>query len=183
MMAVAELLVDALRKNAQTISFCESLTAGLAASTLAAVPGASDVLRAGLVTYSGEAKTALAGVDRVLIEQHGAVSSAVAREMARGCKAVCGTDWAVALTGVAGPGPQNGHIPGEVWIGLAGPKWTASMSAAQLVPSAQARFALLPGGAEPVRVLAGDRNEIRGAAAEAALHGVLKAVSEYPVTG
>lgn len=178
MTAVAEMLVDALRKNGQTISFCESLTAGLAAATLAAVPGASGVLVGGLVTYSADAKTLLAGVDRALIAQHGVVSSAVAREMARGCKATCKTDWAVALTGVAGPGPQDGHIPGEVWIGLAGPKWTASMPAAKLVPPVQKRFALLPGALEPVRVLAGDRNEIRSTAAEAALRGVLKAITE-----
>lgn len=175
-MSTAQLLVDELRNRNQTISFCESLTAGLAAATLATVPGASDVLRGGLVTYSSDLKVSLAGVNSDILERHGVVSPATAREMARGCRTVCGSDWAVSLTGVAGPDPQDGHQPGEVWIGMSGPRWTASSSAAELAPTALSRFALVPGAPEPVRVLAGDRNGIRAAAVEAALRGALSAI-------
>lgn len=175
-MSTSRLLIDALRNNHQTISFCESLTAGLASATLASVPGASDVLRGGIITYATELKIALAGVDETVIEQHGVVSAAVAREMARGCRKACATDWAVSLTGVAGPDPQDGHPVGEVWIGLSGPDWTASSLAAEILPAAAGRFALVPGAAEPLRVLAGQRNEIREAAVDAALLGALRAI-------
>ena len=142
------------------------------------MPGASDVLVGGLVTYSAELKTELAHVPADLIEGEGVVSAAVAREMARGARKVCGTDWAVALTGVAGPGAQDGMPAGTVWIGLAGPKWTASSQAAELLDSEAGRYALVDGHATPVRVLAGSRNEIRRRAVEAALVGALTGVRE-----
>ena len=138
------------------------------------------MLRGGLVTYSTDLKVSLAGVDEAVVARYGVVSSQVAREMARGCKAACGADWAVALTGVAGPDPQDGHQVGEVWIGVSGPKWTASSPAAELAPSVMSRYALVAGEPEPVRVLAGNRNEIRAAAVEAALRGALKAVRDQP---
>lgn len=111
-----------------------------------------------------------------MIEECGVVSPAVAREMARGCRKACGTDWAVALTGVAGPDPQDGHPVGEVWIGLSGPNWTASSLAAELLPAEAGRYALVPGASEPLRVLTGERNQIRAAAVEAALLGALRAI-------
>lgn len=170
------LLIDVLRNQSQTISFCESLTAGLASARLASVAGASNVLRGALVTYATDLKVSLAGVDAGVVEREGVVSAAVAREMARGCRAACGSDWAVSLTGVAGPDLQDGHPAGEVWIGLAGPHWTASSLAADLLPAARTRFALVPGEQEPQRVIAGNRNEIRNAAVDAALVGVLRAL-------
>ena len=177
-MTTAQLLIDELRTRRQTIAFCESLTAGLASATLADVPGASDVLVGGLVTYSPELKTSLADVPADLIEREGVVSAAVAREMARGARRVCGADWAVALTGVAGPDSQDGVPAGTVWIGLAGPKWTASSQAAELLEPAVGQYALMPGAAVPVRVLSGDRNEVRRLAVEAALVGALTGVRE-----
>lgn len=174
----AQLLIDELRSRNETISFCESLTAGLAAATLAEVPGASDVLVGGLVTYSAELKIALASVPADLIEREGVVSAAVAREMARGARNVCGSDWAVALTGVAGPDSQDGVPAGTVWIGLAGPKWSASCQAAELLDASVGRYALVPGEAVPVRVLAGERNEIRRLAVQAALEVALTGIRE-----
>lgn len=178
-MTTAQLLIDELRSRHQTIAFCESLTAGLAAATLADVPGASDVLVGGLVTYSAELKTALAGVPAELIEREGVVSAAVAREMARGARRACRADWAVALTGVAGPDDQDGVPAGTVWIGLAGPKWTASSRAAELLDPASGRYAIVPGAPVPVRVLAGERNQVRARAVEAALLGALSGVREH----
>ncbi|MDY5785175.1 CinA family protein, partial [Corynebacterium sp.] len=104
---LAESLIEELRQRGQTICFCESLTAGLAAARLADVPGASAVLRGGLVTYATELKATLAGVDREVLDAHGPVSPVTAREMARGARRVCGADWAVAITGVAGPDAQG----------------------------------------------------------------------------
>lgn len=182
-MSTSSLLIDALRNRNQTISFCESLTAGLATATLASVPGASDVLRGGLITYATGLKTSLAGVEEAVIEECGVVSPAVAREMARGCRKVCGTDWAVALTGVAGPDPQDGHPVGEVWIGLSGPNWTASSLAAELLRAEAGRYALVPGASEPLRVLTGERNQIRAAAVEAALLGALRAIEREQTAG
>ena len=170
------LLIDALRNHSQTISFCESLTAGLACARLADVPGASDVLRGGLVTYATDLKVSLAGVREDVVARDSVVSTAVAREMARGCRTACGSDWAVSLTGVAGPDSQDGHPAGEVWIGLAAPTWTASSPAADVLPADRTRFALVPGMAEPVRVIAGSRNEIRNAAVDAVFIGVLRAL-------
>ncbi|AWB84203.1 CinA family protein [Corynebacterium liangguodongii] len=171
-------LVAALVQRNQTISFCESLSAGLAAATLATVPGASAVLRGGLVVYATDLKGTLAGVGEDVLAAHGPVSPATAREMARGARRVCGSDWAVALTGVAGPETQDGHPVGEVWVGLAGPRYTASFAAAELVPAEAGRYTLLEGAPEPVRVLAGGREEIRRAAVEAALVGAIRGVRE-----
>lgn len=177
-MSTAASLIDELRARHQTISFCESLTAGLACALVADVPGASDVLVGGLVTYSPQLKTSLAGVPAELIEREGVVSAAVAREMARGARHRCSSDWAVALTGVAGPDAQDGVPAGTVWIGLAGPKWTASSQAADLVEPSAGRYALVPDAATPVRVLAGDRSDVRRLAAEAAILGALTGVRE-----
>lgn len=114
-------IVSALKERGETVAWCESLTAGLGAATLATVPGASAVLRGGLVTYATELKTTLAGVDPALIAEHTVISAPVAEAMAAGARARCGADWGLALTGVAGPDPQDGHAVGEVWAGLAAP--------------------------------------------------------------
>lgn len=110
-------LVDALRRRRLTVAFCESLTAGLAAATLADTPGASAVLRGGLITYATDLKYSLAGVP----EGADPVTRETAAAMARGARERCGADWGVSLTGVAGPDAQNGHPVGEVWVGFAGP--------------------------------------------------------------
>lgn len=118
-MSTAALLVAALKARGETVSFCESLTAGLTAATLADTPGVSAVLRGGLVTYATDLKSTLAGVPEKVLEAHGPVSEQTATAMAVGCRRVCGSDWSVALTGVAGPDSQDGHPVGEVWISFA----------------------------------------------------------------
>lgn len=124
--AVLELLVS----RSQTLATCESLTAGGLAARLADVPGASAVLQGGLVTYSAELKVLLAGVDRDLINRYGVISAECAQAMARGARKACRSDWAVALTGVAGPGPVEGHPAGDVYLAVAGP--TSASSSVQL---------------------------------------------------
>ncbi|KQB85393.1 putative competence-damage inducible protein [Corynebacterium oculi] len=119
-------VVAALRGRRETLGWCESLTAGLAAATVAEIPGASAVLRGGLVVYATDLKESLAGVPAGVLADHGPVAKETALHMARGCAEKLGVTWAVALTGVAGPQPQDGHPVGEVWLGYYGPGlWTA----------------------------------------------------------
>lgn len=112
-------VVHTLRDRGLTVATCESLTAGLVAATLAEVPGASAVLRGGLVTYATELKSTLAGVDAALLARVGAVDPEVAQQMAAGAARVCGADLGIACTGVAGPDPQDGKPVGLVYLGLA----------------------------------------------------------------
>ncbi|WP_406858147.1 MULTISPECIES: CinA family protein [unclassified Alsobacter] len=93
-----------LRTRGLKLATVESCTGGLVAGALTAVPGSSDVVERGFVTYSNEAKTELVGVPAELIARHGAVSEPVARAMAQGGLAHSRADVAVAITGVAGPG-------------------------------------------------------------------------------
>ncbi|RJQ82931.1 CinA family protein [Pseudonocardiaceae bacterium YIM PH 21723] len=118
---IAEGLVAALRERGQTIAVAESLTAGLLGATIAQVPGASAVLRGGLIVYATDLKSKLAGVDEELLAVHGPVHPDVASQLAQGARERCYSDWGVGLTGVAGPGPQDGIEAGTVYIGLSGP--------------------------------------------------------------
>lgn len=108
-----------LTRSGRTVATCESLTAGLLAATLATVPGASAVLRGGLITYATDLKRALAGVDAELLAARGPVDADVAAQMAAGARTACDADLALACTGVAGPAPQDGHPVGTVHIALA----------------------------------------------------------------
>ena len=117
-------VITSLIDAGQTVATCESLTAGLLAATLADVPGASAALRGGLVTYATDLKHTLARVPQEVLVVHGPVARETAIAMARGVRDVCGADWGVSLTGVAGPDPQDGHPVGEVWVGVAGPEGT-----------------------------------------------------------
>ncbi|WP_019158801.1 CinA family protein [Brevibacterium senegalense] len=110
--------VAALRSAGFTVATCESLTAGLVAATIASVPGASAVLRGGLITYATDLKSALAGVDADLLESRGAVDGDVAMQMARGARTACGASIGLSCTGVAGPDPQDGQPVGTVHLAL-----------------------------------------------------------------
>lgn len=114
-------LVAELTRRRQTVAVAESLTAGLVCATITRVPGASAVLRGGLVVYATDLKHTLAGVDDRLLAEHGAVHPEVAVQLAEGVRRRCGADWGLGLTGVAGPDPQDGVGPGTVYVGLAGP--------------------------------------------------------------
>jgi nicotinamide-nucleotide amidase len=116
--AVGELLV---RRN-QTVATAESCTGGLIAQTLTDVPGSSRYFLCGTVSYSNESKTDLLGVPPPLIAEHGAVSAQAAEAMVRGCRQRSGADWALAVTGIAGPDGGTPEKPvGLVFIALAGP--------------------------------------------------------------
>nr|WP_218844231.1 nicotinamide-nucleotide amidohydrolase family protein [Naumannella cuiyingiana] len=111
--------VAALRAAGRTAATCESLTGGLLGAAITAVPGASVVYRGGLITYATDSKETLAGVPARVLARYGAVSPETAELLADGARRRLGADVAVALTGVAGPDPQEGHPAGTVWVGWA----------------------------------------------------------------
>lgn len=117
-------VVASLHATGGTVACAESLTAGMLAARLAAVPGASAVLRGGVVAYATELKMRLLGVPAALLAEHGAVSASCAESMAGGVAEACQATVGVALTGVAGPDPADGHPPGTVFVAVQGPAGT-----------------------------------------------------------
>lgn len=111
--------IAALKERGWTCATCESLTGGLICATLVNVPGASAVVRGGLVTYQTDTKTLLAGVPAELIDAHGVVSAPVAKAMAEGTRVRLGVDVAVSATGLAGPDGGTPDCPvGTVFVGV-----------------------------------------------------------------
>ncbi len=116
------LIIRVLTERQETLALAESCTGGCIANQLTNVPGASAVLLAGLVTYSNRAKERLLGVNGATLAQHGAVSAAVAREMAEGARRQTQAHYALSATGIAGPsGGTQAKPVGTVFIALAGP--------------------------------------------------------------
>jgi nicotinamide-nucleotide amidase len=117
---LADVIVRRLTKGKQTLALAESCTGGGIANRITDVPGASAVFLTGYVTYSNAAKIAALGVRAETLAAHGAVSEAVAREMAEGARRVAGSDYALAVTGIAGPtGGSEAKPVGTVFIALA----------------------------------------------------------------
>jgi nicotinamide-nucleotide amidase len=141
---VAELLRD------RTVAVAESCTGGLMAARLTERAGSSDYVAGGIVAYSNEAKSGLLGVERGLIERHGAVSPEVADAMAVGALERFGADTAIAITGVAGPGGGSEDKP----VGYV--CWSVKLADGATV----ARDVRLPG----------DRAEVRDRSTTVALH-------------
>ncbi len=151
---IDELVAHALAGH--WIATAESCTGGLLAARLTDRPGSSEYVRGGLVVYSNEAKTALAGVDAALIERVGAVSQEVAEALAAGARERLDADVGVGITGIAGPGGGSEEKPvGLVWLSIAGP-------GEELVT----RSVNLPGG----------RADIRDRAGTVAMHMLLRAL-------
>lgn len=101
-----------------SLATCESLTGGALGAALCSVAGASKVYRGGLITYASDLKTSLAGVDADWIQTNGVINGETASQMALGAAKQCGSATAISTTGVAGPDGQDGHQPGEVWVGV-----------------------------------------------------------------
>ena len=119
--SLAEVVAGLLLEQGRTVATAESCTGGLLAKQLTDISGSSAYFVRGLVTYSNEAKIELLNVPAAMIEAEGAVSEPVARAMAIGCRATAGTDFALAITGIAGPtgGAPPAKPVGLVFIGLA----------------------------------------------------------------
>lgn len=111
-----------LAQSDQTLAVAESLTGGLVAAELTAVPGASKSFRGSVTAYATELKHRLLGVDAELLAAEGAVNAQVAAEMAAGVRRALGASWGIATTGVAGPDPQDGQPVGTVFVAVAGPE-------------------------------------------------------------
>jgi nicotinamide-nucleotide amidase len=118
-------IVNNLAEKQLTLAVAESCTGGLIAHRITNVPGASAVLKCGLVTYSNDAKKSFLGVTAAALEEHGSVSELVARQMAEGARCQCQTNYALAVTGIAGPGGGSETKPvGTVFMALATEKET-----------------------------------------------------------
>ncbi len=149
---LARRAVDVMRRRGQSVAVAESCTAGWLGRELTAEAGASDVFWGGVIAYADEAKQRLAGVPEDLVARHGAVSEEVAIALAEGIRRRAGTEWSVAITGIAGPGGGSEEKPvGTVWIAVAGGDGTTAIR----------------------RQLTGDRTAIRAAAVDAALRDLL----------
>ncbi len=114
-------LLECLGDGGWSLGTAESLTGGLLAATIVSVPGASEVFAGSVIAYDPEVKTRVLGVEPSLIERRGTVDERVVAAMATGARRVLGVDVALATTGVAGPGPSEGHPAGTVWLACASP--------------------------------------------------------------
>lgn len=119
--AVAAEVVLLCRERGLTLAAAESLTGGLVCAALTAVPGASAVVRGGVVAYASDRKAALLGVPDDLLASRGAVDPDVALAMARGVRTLMVSEVGLATTGVAGPEPQDGQQVGTVFVAVSAP--------------------------------------------------------------
>ena len=119
--AHAKSIIEILKSRGETVSVAESLTGGGLGHALTQVPGASEVFAGGVIAYTSDVKVNILGVQQITIDQHTVVSEEVAIEMAQGAIEKLGTTWAIATTGIAGPGDYMGIREGTVWIAICGP--------------------------------------------------------------
>ena len=119
--AAASSVVARLRELDLSVGTAESLTGGLVCGALTSVPGASTVVRGGVVAYASEVKADVLGVDRDLLAREGAVCEPVAAQLADGIRRVLGCAVGVSTTGVAGPDRAEGQPVGTVFVGVSGP--------------------------------------------------------------
>ncbi|MBQ8863413.1 MAG: competence/damage-inducible protein A [Rikenellaceae bacterium] len=123
--SVAEEVAKLLQSKGATLAIAESCTGGRIANQITSMAGASEYFLCGVVSYSNQAKQDILGVKAETINAYGAVSSQVAQQMAEGVRRIAGSDYAIATTGIAGPGGGSELKPvGTVWIAVASPSGT-----------------------------------------------------------
>ena len=148
-------LIERLTHRGLTVAIAESLTGGLLCAAFTEVPGASTVIRGGVVAYATDLKASMVDVPNELLDTVGAVDADVALEMAAGVASKLGADIGISTTGVAGPEPQDGKAVGTVFIACV---WGKKRVVEELS-------------------LSGTRNEIRSLTVHAALRMLASAVS------
>lgn len=148
-------LIGHLTERGLSVSVAESLTGGLLCAALTEAPGASAVIRGGVVAYATDLKSSMLGVSEELLASRGAVDPDVALEMAAGVAHQLGSDIGLSTTGVAGPEPQDGKAVGTVFIACV---WGTKRVVEELS-------------------LAGTRNEIRSLTVHAALRLLTSVIS------
>lgn len=154
---LAERLLALRQVGGFTVATAESCTGGLVGALITAVPGSSAYYLGGVVSYANSAKTSLLGVDAATLDRFGAVSEETAREMAIGARLGLGADFALSITGIAGPDGGTVEKPaGLVYIGVATPR----------------------GALVRRHLFAGDRRAVRAQAAAAALRWLVDAVED-----
>jgi nicotinamide-nucleotide amidase len=117
----APVIVGVLTRRIETLALAESCTGGFIANQITNVPGASKMFKGGIVAYSNEAKEKFLGVRAKTLSQHGAVSKEVAAQMAEGARKRFSANYAIAVTGIAGPtGGTKDKPTGTVFIAVAG---------------------------------------------------------------
>ena len=141
------LIVKTMKKRGLTLATAESITGGGVASAITEVPGSSDIFLGGIVSYSDASKTKFLGISKRVLTQSSPVSEIVATSMAESVRREFGADFAIATTGVAGPGKAYGQKAGTVWVAIASKRETVTIALA----------------------LTGDRDSIRKATIESAL--------------
>lgn len=156
-----ESALEGARVRGLTIATAESLTGGLVAAALTAVPGASDVFVGGVVTYALDAKADLLGVPVSLLSDPGPVSREVAVAMAEGVCRAFGADIGLATTGAAGPEPHGGQPSGTFWVAAVG----------------------APGAVVQTAFAAGGRGEVRAQATNRAIEALCDLVNSAPLPG
>lgn len=151
-------IIELLVARGQTLAVAESLTGGLVAAALTAVPGSSAAFRGGVVSYATDLKAALLGIPPDLLDRHGAIHPEVASAMAEGASRRLAATFGAATTGVAGPDPADGQPVGTVYIAVsAGPATTTEVRSL---------------------TLAGDRQQIRAATVAQLLNLLLGVLRE-----
>lgn len=145
-MTLADDVISKLEQVGETVSTAESVTGGLLCGMLTSVPGASAVVRGSVVAYATQSKADVLAVPEQLLAEHGAVSRETAVAMAQRVREMFSSTWGLSTTGVAGPAEQEGKPVGTVFVALSGPR---------------SRVIELH--------LAGQREQVRSAACQAAL--------------
>lgn len=150
-----------LAMQGRSVATAESLTGGQLGSTITAIPGASKIYRGGVIAYASDLKTDLLGVSQSLLAEGGAVQAQVALEMATGAAQRLDAEFGLAVTGVAGPDSQDGHLPGTVFVACIQRDEQGSV-----IDSVVEQLQLFPEFADPQEARAQIREETVAAALE-----------------
>lgn len=128
--SLESVILKALTERKETLSVVESCTGGRIASQFTSLPGSSEFFKGGIIAYDNQAKIDILGVESSIIDKLGAVSEECVIAMAEGARRLFDTDWALATSGIAGPGGGSEDKPvGTIWIAVIGPKGVSTISA------------------------------------------------------